>query len=952
MKCGNGLLSCVMLTSLLALSLPAATPPPVLEVDFQKGVVPAGTTGIKEDDLALGALACDNTTRYRIAVPEALKGTTDFTVSMWFIPQKESESGQTTLIHCRRSPHPERNVGFWFGHTNLRLEFRWWITAKSKWEGIDSRLPEYKTSVCVVQSPVQRGAWQMATVVCRGTDLEIYHNGKLNAKTVMDKPLSIVEDVFRLAIREDGDGSFYYGFWGLIGRVAAYRQALTSDEISELHQQESGRFTTPVQLPPPPDYDPDFKVSLKRTAAYFTNPPPDDMPKGTVATQEMRDGVSVLCLDGEPQYPMMYAPTCWVGDDAIKPSIQDFTAAGVTLMHEFFSTNLRGEKLMGEWWEGEGQYNWKRIDERFAMFLAACPQARTMIRLKIDPPSWWWFKERQDFVPVYYSGGEYGRREGWCGLGSPEWEAAYSRMLRDLIGYIEKQPYAGHVIGYLIGGGSASEWYYHGQDKGLIDYSPIAHREFAAYCQRRYGTIAKVNAAWGTAFTDFAEIKTPDPELRLATENGVFRDPVKARPCIDYVDYLNDTTIRTMRNAATIIKEVTGGRCLAGYFYSYLPLARLHGTFHLQGNGHTILGEAVKDPNINFFATPLDYGRRKGGGEGLHIGNFNGTYMLNNKMFWDECDYRTHTLLRYRGGEATANEDETINVMRRSFGYTLTKGNALWWFALAGNHAFHSERMMDDVAKYIQLGQSFLSVPKTQIAEAALVMDEPTIKYLSMTSATSELFRGLMWETYKNAHRSGALFDLYLSSDLDHPRMKDYKLYVFTNQCYVDAETTARIQAKLRRNGATAVWLYAPGYITAAGFSLDSMRELTGMAFKATQPGGNAPAPIISRQDGGNLEAVNYRGFQSMYNPRGLTPAQLRELCQQLGIHVYADADDVLSANANFLMLHTSTTGEKTITLPRPSRVTEVISGKVVADKATQFKENLDLGITRVYRLE
>ncbi|NMA38719.1 MAG: hypothetical protein GX937_00920, partial [Lentisphaerae bacterium] len=238
------------------------------------------------------------------------------------------------------------------------------------------------------------------------------------------------------------------------------------------------------------------------------------------------------------------------------------------------------------------------------------------------------------------------------------------------------------------------------------------------------------------------------------------------------------------------------------------------------------------------------------------------------------------------------------------------------------------------------------------IAEAALVMDEPTIKYLSMTPATSGLFRGLMWETYKNAHRSGALFDLYLSSDLDHPRMKDYKLYIFTNQCYVDAETMARIQAKLRRNGATAVWLYAPGYITSAGFSLDSMRELTGMTFKAEQPGGSAPAPVITRQDGGNLEAVSYRGFQSMYNPRGLTPAQLRELCQRLGIHVYADADDVLSANANFLMLHTSTAGEKTITLPRPSRVTELISGKVVAEKTTQFKENLDPGITRVYRLE
>ena len=206
-------------------------------------------------------------------------------------------------------------------------------------------------------------------------------------------------------------------------------------------------------------------------------------------------------------------------------------------------------------------------------------------------------------------------------------------------------------------------------------------------------------------------------------------------------------------------------------------------------------------------------------------------------------------------------------------------------------------------------------------------------------------------ETYKNAHRSGALFDLYLSSDLDHPRMKDYQLYIFTNQCYVDAETMARIQAKLRRNGATAVWLYAPGYITSAGFSLDSMRELTGMTFKAELPGGSAPAPAITRQDGGNLEAVSYRGFQSMYNPRGLTPTQLRELCNA-SHPCYADADDVLSANANFLMLHTSTAGEKTITLPRPSRVTELISGKVVAEKTTQFKENLDPGITRVYRLE
>lgn len=953
MKTECGLFSACLLTSMLALSLHAV--PPLLELDFQSRQAPAQTTGIKADDLALGALACDSSTKYRVLVPEALRKTTSFTLSMWFIPQKESESGQTTLLHSRRSPYPERNVGFWLGHTNLRLEFRWWITAESKWEGIDSRHPEYKTSICVKQSPVQRGEWQMVTVVCDDKELQIYHNGELNARTVMNKPLTIADDVWRLGIREDAEGTFYYGFWGLIGRLTAYDQALGSEAIRKLHELEKARFVTKPQLPPPPDYDENFQRPLRRTAAYFANPPADDQPRGTRAGIEQRDGISMLCLDGEPQYPMMYAPTCWVGDAALKPSIQDFSAAGVTLMHEFFSTNMDGkwaEKLIGQWWLGEGEYDWKRIDDRFAMFLSACPLARTMIRIKIDPPAWWWVKERPEFVPVYYAGGTYSRREGWCGLGSPEWEAAYSRMLRDLIGHIEKQPYAGHVIGYLVGGGSASEWYYHGQDKGLIDYSPIAQRDFANWCQKRYATIEALNKAWGTAHAEFTAIKVPEPEFRLAAEFGVFRDPVLARPCIDYVDYLNDTTIRTMRNAAAIVKQVTGGRCLAGYFYSYLPLARLHGTFHLQGNGHTILGEAVKDPNIDFFATPLDYGKRKGGGEGVHIGNFNGTYTINNKQFWDECDYRTHQLLRYRGGEATRDEEETLNVMRRSFGYTLTKGNALWWFALAGNHAYHSEGMMDDVAKYMELGNKFLSVPKTSVAEAALIMDEPTIKYLSMISDTTKLFTNLMWETYKNAHRSGAVFDLYLTSDLDNPRMRDYKLYVFTNLCHTDAATTAMVHRKLQRNGATAVWLYAPGYVTSDGLSLESMRELTGMEFQADHTAQAAPRPTIKRLDGGNLQALSHRGFQSMYNPSGLTPGQLRQLCRQLGIHVYQNEDDVLSANDNFLMLHTSKSGSKTVRLPRPAKVTELISGKVVSDGAAEFTEVLEFGVSRVYRLE
>ena len=46
----------------------------------------------------------------------------------------------------------------------------------------------------------------------------------------------------------------------------------------------------------------------------------------------------------------------------------------------------------------------------------------------------------------------------------------------------------------------------------------------------------------------------------------------------------------------------------------------------------------------------------------LHIGNFNGTYMLNNKIFWDNATTAAYSAALSRLARP-GNEDETLNAM-------------------------------------------------------------------------------------------------------------------------------------------------------------------------------------------------------------------------------------------------------------------------------------------------
>ena len=322
--------------------------------------------------------------------------------------------------------------------------------------------------------------------------------------------------------------------------------------------------------------------------------------------------------------------------------------------------------------------------------------------------------------------------------------------------------------------------------------------------------------------------------------------------------------------------------------------------------------------------------------------------------------------------------------MQRAFGYTLAKGNAIWWFALAGNAYFHDQGIMEEVARFQDIGRRTLSASKRPTSEVALLMDEASIAYLSYRA--SPLIRDLIRGTYTCTTMAGMPCDLYLASDLHNADMPDYKVYIFANLFYAGAEMRAAIDRKVKRNNAVAVWLYAPGLLSEDGADVAGMKALTGMSLTmANEPAdlqmniiepfgpigrvaagldtyrevspwfevADPEARIIGTVAGKPALAVKeFDGWRSVYSLTPLTPDRLREICDYAGVHIYSRTNDVLAANAGFVMLHTAGAGDKEIRLPGVYNVTELLSGRKLGDGISVIEESLPAQATRIYQLK
>ena len=205
------------------------------------------------------------------------------------------------------------------------------------------------------------------------------------------------------------------------------------------------------------------------------------------------------------------------------------------------------------------------------------------------------------------------------------------------------------------------------------------------------------------------------------------------------------------------------------------------------------------------------------------------------------------------------------------------------------------------------------------------------------------------------------------------PRLPDYKLYVFLNAFYVDAARREAIHAKLKRNGATALFVYAPGYLGPEGASLEGMRALTGIRIAKEEAEGRpqvlleAGDPLARglaarhaasvRQATHRLAAVLRRrsrrpdrrpagrqprgpgwssrqmdGWTSIYSAAMQLPAGLmRNIARAAGVHIWLETDDALYTDGQFVGRPCGHRRREALRLPTRATVFDALSGKPLA---------------------
>jgi hypothetical protein len=93
----------------------------------------------------------------------------------------------------------------------------------------------------------------------------------------------------------------------------------------------------------------------------------------------------------------------------------------------------------------------------------------------------------------------------------------------------------------------------------------------------------------------------------------------------------------------------------------------------------------------------------------------------------------------------------------------------------------------------------------------------------------------------------GAPWEPMLLSDIDDPRMKDYRVYIFLNTLRVTPTERAANSRETQEERATALWVYATGYI---GDKADvaNISALTGIKRAQNMAPGELHVDVINRE--------------------------------------------------------------------------------------------------------
>ncbi|MCX5759782.1 MAG: beta-galactosidase [Candidatus Hydrogenedentes bacterium] len=695
--------------------------------------------------------------------------------------------------------------------------------------------------------------------------------------------------------------------------------------------------------------------------------------QGTMTDTAVRphNGAPALFINGQPAFAMWFWQKEILAQDAVA-----FHKAGVDVF-----TFCCPSYYLGPGWVGDETYDYSEFDGIMLRLLDKDPDAYAVPRIFLGAPDWW--VDKYPGEACRFADGVEWKSNGWGGtkhesFASRQWKQDAGEALRRFVRHVTEAPYSDRVIGFHVTNGIYGEWHAWSATD-LPDTSEPMRRALVEYVTGKYhGDEAALRRSWGDPAVTFDTVAVPTLVERHSGDVGMFRDPAKSRKVADYYACFHRVTVDAIDHFCGIVKRESAGRLLTCVFYSYAPDLDWP-----QEGDHRAAALAHRLENVDLFSSPHSYMRRKLGDDGL-FRNYPAALALHGKLFVDEADDRTY-LANDPAFTHVTTVEQSIELVRREFGNAVTHGTGLWYMDQQDTW-FHDERIMAEIANLKHWGDQSMNMPRQSVAEVAVISTLDSEFYLCGRDSgnnhmTYPLYDGQIGELC----RSGAPFDWFLIEDLVEGRIPPHKVYVFLDAFCLTPEQRVAIE-KLKADMHTLIWFYAPGYVTQDALSLQEMERVTGMKFQQIDQGGlrinldetafpgeprsfgsaKEQSPMFvpavaagtvwghyANTESSALVAKDEGAWRSVYSGApGLPAAVLRRIYSDAAVHIYCDTGDNVSVNAGWLMLHAASSGLKTVRLPRPARIHDVINDKRLGEKLREFSVDPPGGTTAIFALD
>lgn len=663
------------------------------------------------------------------------------------------------------------------------------------------------------------------------------------------------------------------------------------------------------------------------------------------------DGKAQIMIGTRPYEPTLYMGSFyWAFDNpAFLEKIEAFRRGGIHL----YGIGVDMKRI----WKSDNSLDLSAVDDLLLNALRLDPEGYYLLCFYMSvAPSWWNDSHPDDLVE--YANGDVDpsttdalSRFKAPSLASKVWRRDLGDALRRIVEHVEQSPLANRIFGYRPDYGVYAEWHYYGMANGMPDTGKAMTAAFRDWLRQNYPDETALHKAWNSSEVGFDNAQVPNKEERLDDKALSLRDPIANRKTADFMRCLSEEVKDCLLHCNRAIKEACGRRALVGNYCGYffgMPFP---------AEGWHLSNEAILDsPDVDFQSSPFCYSKEfRALGESQQARSLVETYRLRGKLCILEADSRTH-LEPDHGHTFATNAAQSVATLARDFCQALTLGCGVWYLDF-GLPWYNDPLIFDFFGKI----QSICQMPADcrSAAEVVVVGDFESVIYHGTEQHPLRVNHTAIDAVVRELGHTGVPFDTLSFGDLQRNNLKEYKVYILPNLYYVTPEKRAVVNT-LKRNNKTLVWLFAPGYLTDKGLSLESMSELTGMRIRVLHDSAvpetkalsddvvmrpflrNTLGPLFSVDDPkatvlGTFqhgdETLNTfahktcKGYKSyLCSTAFVTRQEFRKLFAASKVHIYSDDNDsVVYANRSFVAFHTHKGGTRTLKLPHSATVQRLL---------------------------